>query len=350
MPTDPNQRAAAVGLGLRVATASVISLVVTEWFQLDQGALGMYTVHLAMVIFPYTALQKALERTTGRFLGIFYGLLLLILFRDAPLVMLALMLLGQLAFFYVYASGHFAYAALMGGLFTGVMAATGIATPDQAIPYATALVLQLLSGALAVVIVNYFSGAERTFAIQAAGDPLWPPRVDWINRSAMFSTAQVGAMLMSGWLNLPVLPTMITATILGATANTPLAIGHKSVHRALGAVLGATLGAIGLLLVALAPYFPLLLAIAFFGMFIAAYYTKTSVTYSYAFLQMGMVFPMVLIGTHGMVGTVETGVLRLVGVVAGLFVSEFVLLVWPIRLGLDAPIVPLGDAALGQRR
>jgi hypothetical protein len=65
---------------------------------------------------------------------------------------------------------------------------------------------------------------------------------------------------------------------------------------------------------------------------------------------MGMVFPMVLIGSSGMVGTVETGVQRLIGVAAGLAASEFVFLIWPVRWGLTAPPVPWGDPVPVQRR
>jgi uncharacterized membrane protein YccC len=347
---SPATQSTALSVGLRVAVGSSLCLVASKWFHWDQAALGVYTVHLALVLFPYTAIQKVLERLVGRLTGVAYGLVLLIFFQDTPWLFLFLLLVGQQAFFYVNASGHFGYASLMGGLFTGVIAAKGLISPSEANAYAGALVIQLILGGVAVVIVNFVTGAERTLHIETKGDPLWPLRADWLNKAAMVSTAQLGAMFLASILELPVLPTMITVSILAISTNEAHAMRFKGYQRALGALLGASLGGAGLLMLALIPYFSLLVVFSFFGMFVAAYHTKVQTTYSYTFLQMGMVFPMVLIGSSGMVGTVETGVQRLIGVAAGLAASEFVFLIWPVRWGLTAPPVPWGDPVPVQRR
>src|SRR5205085_927569 len=104
---------------------------------------------------------------------------------------------------------------------------------------------------------------------------------------------------------------------------------QKAALRALGAVLGGGYALASMVLLFLEPSFLLLLALLFFGMFLSAYLTLTSRTFSYAFLQMGMVLAMVLFGPTGGVGSPGDALTRLVGVVAGLVVAEAVFFLWP---------------------
>jgi uncharacterized membrane protein YgaE (UPF0421/DUF939 family) len=303
-----------------------------------------------MVQFPFTAFQKGVERITGRVLGVFYGLILTLFLRDAPFLFLALMLFGQIVFFYVYASGRLAYAALMGGLFLGVVCAIGLAAPETVTTYARDLIIQVVLGVAMAFFVNWFSGAERILTIETGQGSLWPPRLDWLNISAIVSTGQIVTMFVTVWLELPVLPTMISAGILGITAMTPQAMEQKGIQRALGAILGAAYATAALVLISYMPYFLLLFLLNFAGMFLAAYWTKASVKHSYAFLQMGMVMPMVLIGWTGMVGTIDTGIQRLIGVAVGLAAAEIVYLFWPFRLMPSAVVAQAAAAAGAQRR
>lgn len=328
---------AAVRLALRVAFTATACLVVSEWLQLGQRSLSVYSAHMAMVLFPYSAFQKTVERVVGRLLGVFYGLLAVVLFAHAPLVLVGFMLLGQMVFFYIYASGRLAYAALMGGLFMGVVVALGLTTPTQVWPYTRALAGQLILAAVLIVLVNWLTGAERTLAIETGEGALWPPRHDWLSKAAMVSTAQILAMFVALWFGLPTLPTMISTAILAITTSDPLGMGQKAYLRALGAVLGGGYALISMFLLAYLPDFLMLAALVFFGMFIAAYYTRTAVTNSYAFMQMGLALPMVLIGTDGTLGTMSTAILRLVGVGAGLLVAEAVLIAWPQSTLIPAP-------------
>jgi uncharacterized membrane protein YccC len=323
------EEAAAVWLGLRISFTATACLVLSEWWQLGQRSLSVYSAHLAMVLFPYSAFQKTVERVVGRLLGVGYGLLLVWWVRDLTLVFLLLTVLGQLVFFYVMASNRLAYAALMGGLFIGVMVAKGITAPLSAGPYAASLAGQLLLAGAMIILVNWWSGAERTLTIETRGEPLWPLRRDWLSKARMVSSGQLGSMFVAIWFDLPVLPTLISATILGISTPDPQAMFKKGYHRALGVFLGGGYALVCMLLLAQLPNFSLLAVLVFLGMFIAAYYTKMSTGYSYAFMQMGLVLPMVLIGTSGEIGSIGTAVQRLIGVGAGLAVAEVVLICWP---------------------
>jgi Aluminium activated malate transporter len=170
-------------------------------------------------------------------------------------------------------------------------------------------------------------------------------RRDWLNKSAMVSTGQVGAMLAAIWLDLPALPTMVSATILGITATDPLAMGQKAYLRGLGAALGGGYALVSMILLAYLPDFGVLAALVFFGMFLASYFTKMSVKYSYAFMQMGLALPMVLIGSSGELGSLETAVKRLIGVGAGLVIAEVVFVCWPQQAAIAAAPAPVTPSA-----
>jgi uncharacterized membrane protein YccC len=327
--TTAEQEASAVRLGLRVAVTASACLVISEWLQLSQRSLSVYTAHMAMVLFPYSALQKALERLAGRIIGVLYGLVVFLLLGQTSLLLVFLMLVGQLIFFYVNASGHLAYGSLMAGLFLGVIVEQGLVAPGKASAYAVALAEQLVLATIMIFLVNWVTGAERTLTIVTKGEALWPLRRDWLNKSCMVSTAQTGSMFAAMWLDLPALPTMISASIIALSSLTHRAMGQKAYLRTVGAVLAGGYAFVAMLLLAFQPYFTLLVGLVFFGMFLAAYFTKASSAYSYAFMQMGLAMPMVLVSDTNEIGSMKTAIQRLIGVGAGLAVAELVYLVWP---------------------
>ncbi len=326
-PAD-DQEAAAVGVGLRIGAAAIICLVASAWFRLEQAALSVYSAHMAMVLFPHTAFQKGVERVLGRVLGILYGLAAVTFFLQVPPAFVALVVLGLVAFYYVYASGRLSYAALNGGLFVGILAGFGVTAPEAAAPFAAHAIPQTVLGFLAGTTVNWVSGAERSVALAAPGEPLWPPRRDWLLSALRIAVMQLAALAATWLFALPLLTTMISAAIVG-TVREPHARRRKGLERALGALLGGGYAAVAMVLLALLPYFGLLLALVSYGMFLAAYHTRTSQRFSYSFQQMGLVIPLVLIAEHGGLGTLGTDFARLVGVAVGLAAAEAVAWLWP---------------------
>ena len=322
-------QAASVALGLRVASASVICLVVTELFHLQQAALAVYTAHLVMVLFPITSFQKGLERFLGRALGLLYGLILVRTCLDVPFLYLTLVMLGQIAACYVYLSGRLAYAALMAALFVGVMAALGLTAPPTTKPYFWHAVVQLLLGEAAAFLVNWITGAERTVSLTVTGEHLFPLRAEWVNIGFMLSVSQMTTLFATILLDLPITPTMISALIIGITAGSAPAAWHKARQRSLGALLGGGFAFAAMLLLVLMPFFTLLLVLVFFAMFLAAYGAKTSTNNSYVYLQMGLVAPLVLIGPTGDIGSITLAIQRLVGVWVGLLIAQAIGLAWP---------------------
>jgi uncharacterized membrane protein YccC len=344
VPQTPDH-SQAVGLGLRVGVASTVCLLVAEWLGLEQTALSVYTTHLIMSQYPFTSFQKGVERTIGRVAGLLYGLVLVELFLDTPLLMLALVALGQVVCAYVYLSGRLAYTALMAAIFIGVVAATGLIDPTAAAPYVANVVPQLLLGEAAAFVVNALTGAERTLAIQPGGKPLLPLRAEWVNTALMLSVGQMVVLGITVRLGLPTTATMVSALIVGVAPAGGQSMARKAAERALGAVMGGGYAALSILLLHQLPALGLEAALVFFGMFLASCGTKLSRNHSYAFLQMGLALGLVLIAPTGRLGSVETALQRLLGVAAGLVAAQLVSLLWPRRPSDHLPQLPEPAAA-----
>jgi hypothetical protein len=345
MPADAS--ASAVSLGLRVAVAATVCLCVSEWLHLEQTALSVYTTHLVMVLFPISSFQKGFERLMGRGAGVVYGWLLIALFLDVPLLYLTLMFVGQVIACYVYLSGRLAYAALMAAIFIGVVAYFGLTSPVVAWSYGWYVIIQVALGEVVAILVNFITGAERTLVIQVTGQPLLPLQPSWFNTAAMLSTGQVVTLFVTQWLDLPVLPTMITAVMLGVTPGGPQVRWMRARQRAAGAVFGGGYALGAMILLSALPFFALLAALTFLAMFISAYLAKASQKYSYIFLQTGLVIPMVLIGASGEIGLIDKAAQRWVGVWVGVFIGGLVSLLWPHAEIVAAPPPPAESA---QRR
>src|ERR1700752_2286073 len=94
------------------AAATVVCLVLAEWFGLEHANLAVWTTYLVMVQYAFTRFQKGLERVVGRGLGILAGLVLTTWFHDTAVLTLVLIAVLLIACFYLYFAGRLAYTFL----------------------------------------------------------------------------------------------------------------------------------------------------------------------------------------------------------------------------------------------
>lgn len=329
MSTVPDKEPEAVATGLRVMAASLICLLVGEWWHLDLIYMSLFSAHMVMSQYTFTSFQKGVERILGRVLGIGYGLLLIVLFRDVPLLFLSFLVAWQIALFYLNGSGHLAYMAMQAGIFAPTVAQIGM-TGDSAgaLRSGTAMLIQVILGVVSATVVNGLTGAENSMHVETKGQALTPLRLDWLSHSIMFTTMAMITLLVTMLLQLPVVPTMVSATIVGMALD-PIAMRRKAFDRGLAVLLGGAYAFVGLLVLARVQSFALLLVWTTFGMFMAAYLTRMNGTHAYAGLQAGMVVPMVLVGSGNDFGAVLPAVERFVGVVIGSTISLTVEYLWP---------------------
>ena len=316
-----------LGLALRGALAASVCLALAEWWHFEHANLAVWTTHMVTAQYPFTAFQKGVERVLGRGLGILVGLVLLTFFGNAPVLALALKLLAILVFFYVYFSGRFAYTFLNAGFYLAAIVSIGVADPAAALPQGKALLLAVVLGVAVADLIMWLTGAESDLSIRAGGQPLLPLNYRNLNHSLMLVVTVALTQLVTSYLGLPT-ETTITSLMLLTIAPDIQSMFRKGELRLLGAVLGTGWALGSLLLLVQLPHFLLLEALLFLGMFLAAYWTRTSQTYSYAGLQMGLVLPLALVMPLREYANIHAGLQRLEGIVTAVVMSVLVGGIW----------------------
>lgn len=332
---EARAQAAHAGLALRCAVATTLSALFAESMHLEYGFLAVLTAHIVMAQFDHTSFQKGIERIAGRSLGVLCGTLVVGLFQQMPVVALLFEWLILLVFFYVYFSGRLAYTFLQGGLYLAAIAEIGYTHPEALYPAAVEFLSAIVLGVVVALVVNWLTGADRTFAISAAGSPLLPIRGEWISHSLMLVVTVAITLRITRLLELPTGPAVVSVLVLTIT-NDRRSMIHKGVQRLEGAVLGGAAGFVSLLLLAHLPHLPILLAFCFLWMFLAAYITTASARYSYVGLQMGLVVPMVLVVPRSELVSASPALERIEGVLIGMATSVIVRILWPAGSGKDA--------------
>jgi uncharacterized membrane protein YccC len=333
------------GHALRVASAAAGCLVLVELLHLEHGNLAVWTTHMVMAQYPFTAFQKGVERILGRGLGLLAGLVLLTLGQNAVVLVSALKALGLLAFFYLHFSGRLAYTFLNAGLYLAVILEIGRANPEAAIPQARELFLAIVLGVAVAELVVWVSGAERDLRIHAGGGPVWPLEGGRVRHSLMLVVTVLLTQFVTRTLDLPTSTALVSVMILTITPDLQSLL-LKGRLRVVGALLAAAWALLAWTLLAQAPHFPLFLLLLFLGMFLAAYLTRTGGRFSYAGLQMGLVLPLILVVPPGEFGSLRSVVVRLEGVLIALATSLLVGGAWVLFGSRGGPPSP---APAGQR-
>jgi uncharacterized membrane protein YccC len=313
---------------LRVAGAATLCLLVVEVWHLPHGNLAVWTTHIVMSQYTFSIFQKGIERAVGRGFGILVGLVIVTLFRDAPLVTLLVESVLLVGFFYVYFAGRLAYTFLNAGLYLGAIIEIAHVDPASALTAGWELFLAIVLGAVIATLVTWLTGAERDLHIHTEGEPLWPVRGDWVGHSLRMVVTTILTQLATRWLQLPSEASLVSVMMLTVTP-TLQALLAKGAMRAMGAILGTAWSVGALLLLNWLPHLPLLLLLLFAGIFLASYLTRTGGTHSYTGLQMGLVIPLILVVPADELGRITPVVQRLEGIAAALAVSILVGCLWP---------------------
>jgi hypothetical protein len=103
----------------------------------------------------------------------------------------------------------------------------------------------------------------------------------------------------------------------------------KGELRVEGAFLASAFAVLTFFLLALEPYFSLLVIMLFLGVFLATYLTRTGGPYSYAGLQMGLVLPMLVVAPPTEFGSLASAIGRLQGILLSIATSLLVGGLWP---------------------
>jgi uncharacterized membrane protein YccC len=332
-PPDP--RAATVA-AMRDALAAALCLILVEWWQLSQSNLAVWTTHMVLAQYTFTAFQKGIERVVGRGLGIVLGWALLALVPNAFL--LRLLLEGVLLFplFYIYFSGRLAYTFLNAGLYLAVIAQVGQTEPASIVTLGKELFLAVLVGVIVADLVMWLTAGESDLRIQPGGEPLFPIRADWVNHALMLIVAVLLTRAACSWLELPTSKAIVSVMMLTVAPDLQSSL-RKGELRLVGALLATLWATAGYLLLGQSPHFAVLVIVLFLGTFVAAYLARMGGTYSYAGLQMGLVLPLILVIPPPEYGSFSGAAQRLEGIAVAIGSSLVVGALWPWSTQLPAP-------------
>jgi uncharacterized membrane protein YccC len=321
-------RRAATGHALLTALASVVCLVLAEVWGLEHADLAVWSTFLVMAQYTFTSFQKGIERVVGRGVGILAGLVLSTWFNELPLVALALIGVALAAFFYLYFAGRLAYTFLQAGLYLVAMFQLGHAAPTRVVWEAEELFAAIVLGVVVADVVTWVAGAEGDLSIRFGDTPLWPLRGEWLSQSLMLAVTVLITLFCAHAIDLP--PATAAISVLVLTVSPHLqALILKGELRIVGLVLATLWSVLTFLVVGLLPYFPLFATLLFLGLFVATYMTVMGGKYAYAGLQMGLVFPMIVVAPLSQFGSFTVALGRLEGILIGLSASIIVASLWP---------------------
>jgi fusaric acid resistance family protein len=320
-------RRAATGHALLTAVASVVCLVLAQVWNLEHADLAVWTTFLVMAQYTFTSFQKGVERVVGRGVGILAGLVLTTWFNEMPLVALALIAVALATFFYFYFAGRLAYTCLQAGLYLVSVFQLGHAQPTRAVWEAEELFAAIVLGVVVADLVTWVAGVEGDLSIRLGDTPLWPLRGEWLSQSLMLAVTVLITLLWAHAIGLS--PATAAISVLVLTVSPHLqALILKGELRIAGLLLAVLWSVVTFLLWGLLPYFPLFAALLFLGQFVAAYLTVTAGKYAYMGLQMGLVYPMIVVAAPSEFGSLTVAVERLEGILVGLIASIIVASLW----------------------
>jgi uncharacterized membrane protein YccC len=328
---------AALTLGLRVAVASALCLLVGEWFHIPGSTNSVVFVQFVLARWPFQAVQQGAELFLGLTLAVVCGATLNLLLAYTPPAFFTALALVYLFLTYRYAMHRLPFLFLFAAAYLGHLAYTGMTTPAETFAVSGRLLGQGLLGVGISLLVHGLSGRGYELNLHPAGEPLRPVQPNRISLSARLTITSLLALLTTVWLGLPVTQTMTSALILSAVSDEP-GRRRKGLDRAIAVGIAGAYALVALVVLTRLPQPLLLAAFLFAGQFVAAYYARADVPHTYRARQTGMVLAMTLVVPADELGTLSPALQRLGGVVVGLLIAESVGLLWPAQAsGRNSP-------------
>jgi uncharacterized membrane protein YccC len=329
MPVSEEERRYAVLAGLRAASVGLICLWITEYYHLGFGYLGTATALTVAIDLKKKPFQKAIEDLVGRFSGYAYSVLIVLFFRDSPVLSLALLALGLLPMFYLMSSGRLTYGTLLSAVYMVSAFATSLDNPPSKLLHSViSLGIQLGIGILLIEMLDVALGFTKSLQIDLGSQPLLPLRADWVNRSVMLTVMSLLALLVPLLLGLQVATTAVSALLLGSTADMG-ALQTKAWQRFISIFPALAYSILCLLLLNQNPSIVLYFLLMFLALFVAAYIGRVFPSQNYFGYQLGYACCMILVAPAYEIANLNVGLERIKGVVVGFVLAFVVQGLWP---------------------
>ena len=153
-----------VRYAIKATLASIICVIINVIWHLEYGFFSVITAYILISMYHDNTLLRGIERFIGIFIGSMIALLIVNLFTDSKLVYLLGMSTWIFICMYLYNDSRFPfpYAALMCGLFSGLVMLKGTDSYDEVHQFAISLIKQIAIGVIVATLTDRFIWSLRS--------------------------------------------------------------------------------------------------------------------------------------------------------------------------------------------
>jgi uncharacterized membrane protein YccC len=147
-----------VKYALKATLACLICILINEYWHLDYGFFSVISAFVLLSMFYDNTVSKGIQRFIGILLGAILAVLIVNLFYDVKPIYLFIMLswIGLCTYLYADQRFPYPYAALMSGIFSGVIMLHGAESYSEVESLASSLVIQVAIGVFIATLVYRF--------------------------------------------------------------------------------------------------------------------------------------------------------------------------------------------------
>ena len=147
-----------VKYALKATLACLICILINEYWHLDYGFFSVISAFVLLSMFYDNTASKGIQRFIGIFFGAILAVLIVNLFYDVKPIYLFIMLswIGLCTYLYADQRFPYPYAALMSGIFSGVIMLHGTESYSEVESLASSLVIQVAIGVFIATLVYRF--------------------------------------------------------------------------------------------------------------------------------------------------------------------------------------------------
>lgn len=312
-----------------VATGVFITSSIVVYTQIDFGFLSIVTAYVLLQLFFSELRKKAIERIFGPTLAAILILMILMVFRNHYVMMFLSATILLMIFIYYFSVGYFSYSMILGAVTISLISAMDVNKDlSQAIHLGLFWVINLLIGSIVVIMIDFVASkwlfekklVNKIEHIESLGH--------WREKSTFNYKATVVALRVAATFIILLLVNQkmrwsfidIQAMIAGIiiSAQPSITLTHRrALMRALGVIVGAII-AIGFayfLQIVPSLFLTVLLITGSLGMFTLL--SERYQFYEYAFLQAGVMIPLILITSNQEIINVHLAFERSLGSLEG---------------------------------
>ncbi len=153
-----------VRYAIKATIASIICVIISVAWHMENGFFSVITAYILISMYHDNTLLRGLERFIGIFIGSLIAILIVNLFTDSKVVYLIGMSAWIFICMYLYSDSHFPfpYAALMSGIFSGLVMLKGTEFYDEVHQFAFSLIKQIAIGVIVATLIDRFIWSLRS--------------------------------------------------------------------------------------------------------------------------------------------------------------------------------------------